>query len=185
MKKIVLVMAVAFILGASNLVKAEAMDTILLYIPNRIVDFADVVSGTLEFGTAIGAEAQVTQWMALGGDVGPTVQMVKGINRQYGFTKESGWNSSFLMVSAERKERTDSVGSVKDYYYYSAGVPYFDKVPYDFHKGAKDFWAVGGQFKALIGMSIYVHPVEIVDAVLGIFFIDIKGDDFTADEIKE
>jgi hypothetical protein len=185
MKKIVLVMAVAFILGASNLVKAEAMDTILLYIPNRIVDFADVVSGTLGFGPAIGAEAQVTQWLAMGGDAGPTVQMVKGINRQYGFTKESGWNSSFLMVSAERKERDGSVGSVKDYYYYSTGVPYFDKVPYDFHNGAKDFWAIGAQFKALVDIGIYVHPVELVDAVLGIFFIDIKGDDFTADDVKQ
>jgi hypothetical protein len=185
MKKIVLVMTVAFILGASNLVKAEAMDTILLYIPNRIVDFADVVSGTLGFGPAFGVEAQATQWLALGGDVGPTAQMVKGINRQYGFTKQSGWNASFLMVSSGQRERTDSIGSVKDYYYYSAGVPWPDKVPYDFYNGAKDFWAVGAQFKALIDVEIYLHPVEIVDAVLGIFFIDIKGDDFTADDIKE
>ena len=171
-------------MAGSSVAKADAGDTLLLYVPNRILDFADMFSVTLGFGPAIGIEGQVTQHLALGGDAGPTAQMIKGINRQYGFAKQSGWDVSFLMIGAENRDRVDAVGSVKDYYYYSTGVPSMEKVPYDFHNGALDFWAVGGKLICLLELQLYLHPVEIIDFALGIFFIDIKGDDFTADDVK-
>ena len=185
MKKIAMFMAVALILGSSSIAKADATDKILLYIPNRIVDFADTFSLTLGVGAVIGAKAQATQYLAIGGKVGPSVQIVKGINRQYGFAKNSGYDVSFLMISAEQVDRVESIGSVKDFYYYSTGVPVPEKVPYDFHIGSKDFWAIGGKIAALIEVEAYINPIEIADAILGLFFIDIKGDDFTADGIKE
>ena len=183
MKKIVVLAMMVMVLGTSSVVKADAGGTILLYIPNRIVDVMDMFSLTLGFGPAIGAKAQVTKYLALGGEVGPTAQIVKGINRQYGLTKQSGWDASFLMISAENREREGSIGSVKDYYYYSTGVPSIDKIPYDLHNGAMDFWSVGGKVAALIEVQASLHPVEIVDCLLGWFFIDIKGDDFTADDL--
>ena len=183
MKKFVTLAAIVMMMVTSSVVKAEAGDTILLYIPNRIVDFADMFSITLGFGPAIGLKAQATKYCALGGEVGPTVQMIKGINRQYGFAKQSGYDVSFLMISAERRDRVDPIGSVKKYYYYSTGVPSMEKNPYDLHKGAVDFWGVGGKIAALVELQAEIHPVEIADFVLGLFFIDIKGDDFTADDI--
>ena len=185
MKKIVMLVAMVMMLGTSSVVKADAGDTLLLYIPNRIVDFADMFSLTLGFGPAIGAEVQATKYLGMGGEVGPTVQMIKGINRQYGFAQQSGWDASFLMISAEQRERSESIGSVKDYYYFSTGVPTMEKSTYDFHKGARDFWAVGGELAALVEVQGYVHPVEIADFFLGLFFIDIKGDDFTADDLDK
>lgn len=178
-------LVVTIMLGASSVVKADALDTLLLYIPNRIVDTADIFSLTLGFGPVIGVEGQVTKYCAIGGEVGPTVQMIKGINRQYGFAKQSGWDVGFLMISAENRERVDSVGSVKNYYYYSTGVPCIDKIPYDFYDGSKDFWAIGGKISALLQIEAAIHPVEIADFFLGWFFIDIKGDDFTEDDIKQ
>ncbi len=186
MKKLALVISATVMMFYGNVVSAQvkAGDTILLYVPNRIMDFADMFSMTLGFGPAIGIEGQVTEHLALGGDVGPTAQMIKGINRQYGFAVQNGWNASFLMISAEDRDRTHSIGSVKDYNYYSTGVPSIDKMPYDIHKGAKDFWAVGGKLKALIDVQFYLHPIEIADFVLGWLFIDIKDDDQTPDDIK-
>ena len=180
-----MVLTVALIMASGSVAKAEAGDVILLYIPNRIVDFMDMFSVTLGFGPAIGLEGQCTKWLALGGDVGPTAQMIKGINRQYGFAVQSGWDASFLMIGAENRDRQKATGSVKDYYFRGSGVPTpSDEIPYDFHKGSKDFWAVGGKLIALFDIQAYLHPVEIVDFILGWFFIDIKGDDFTADDIK-
>lgn len=180
-----MILTVAIIMASGSVAKAEAGDTILLYIPNRIVDFMDMFSVTLGFGPAVGIEGQVTQYLALGGDVGPTAQMIKGINRQYGFAVQSGYDVSFLMIGAENRERQKSSGSVKDYYYYSTGVASMEKIPYDFHTGSKDFWAIGGKLIAIFEVQFYLNPVEIADFVLGWVFIDIKGDDFTADEIKE
>lgn len=178
-------LAVAIILGSGSVAKADAGDTILLYIPNRIVDFADMFSITLGFGPVIGAKAQVTEYLSVGGEVGPTAQMIKGINRQYGFAKDNGWDVGFLMISAENRDREGAIGSVKNYYYYSTGVPSMEKIPFDFHQGSKDFWAVGAKLAALFELQLYVHPVEIADFALGWVFIDIKGDDFTSDDIKQ
>ncbi|MBN1863834.1 MAG: hypothetical protein JW808_02920 [Victivallales bacterium] len=186
MKKLTLVISVVLMMSYANVASAQvrAGETILLYIPNRLMDFADMFSVTLGFGPAIGIEGQVTESLSLGGDVGPTAQMIKGINRQYGFAVQNGWNASFLMISAEERDRSQSIGSAKDYYYYSTGVPSMDKIPYDPHKGTKDFWAVGGKLKALIDAQFYLHPIEIADFVLGWLFIDIRDDDKTPDEIK-
>jgi hypothetical protein len=145
MKKFAMLAVTLLIMGTSSVAKAGAGDTILLYIPNRIVDTMDMFSLTLGFGPAIGAKVQLTQSVGLGGEVGFTAQMIKGINRQYGFALENGWDASFLMIAAEQRERDEAIGSVKNYYYYSTGVPRMDKVPYDFHNGAKDFWAIGGK----------------------------------------
>jgi hypothetical protein len=184
MKKIVMFLAVAIILGTGSVTKAGAGDTVLLYIPNRLVDFADMFSITLGFGPAIGAEVQLTKYCSLGGEVGPTAQMIKGINRQYGFAVQSGWDVGFLMISAENRDREKSIGSVKNYYYYSTGVPSIEKVPYDFHEGAKDFWSIGGKVVALFEVDAEIHPIEVADFLLGLVFIDLKGDDFTGDDIK-
>ena len=183
MKRVATLAAIVMIMITSSVAKAEAGDKILLYIPNRIVDFADMFSITLGFGPAIGAKVQVTRWCALGGEVGMTSQVVKGINRQYGFALENGWDASFLMITAEERDRTEAVGSVKNYHYYSTGVPDIDRIPYDFHKGSKDFWGVGGKLAALLEVKAELNPVEIADFVLGWFFIDIKDDDFTGDDI--
>ena len=175
---------ILMIMGTSSVAKAGAGDTILLYIPNRIVDMMDVFSMTVGFGPAIGAKVQCTKYIAVGGEVGFTAQMIKGINRQYGFGVENGWDASFLMISAENRERDEAIGTVKNYYYSSTGVPSMDKIPYDFHKGAQDFWAVGAKIAALIEIKAEINPVEIVDFVLGWLFIDIKDDDFTGDDLE-
>jgi len=186
MKKIAtLVATVMILMGTASVAKADAGDKILLYIPNRILDMADMFSVTLGFGPAIGVKAHLTRYCALGGEVGFTSQIVKGINRQYGFARENGWDASFLMISAQNRERDESMGSVKDYYYYSTGIPEMDKVPYDFHNGAEDFWSIGAKLAALIELKAELHPVEIADFLLGLAFIDIKGDDITADDVDE
>jgi hypothetical protein len=185
MKKFVCLIAVAMMFVGSTSVKADAGDTLLLYIPNRLVDMADMFSLTLGFGPAIGLKAHCTQYVAIGAEVGATAQMVKGINRQYGFCRSNGWDASFLMIGAESREVDEPVGSVKKYFFYTTGVPSMSKVPYDFHNGAKDFWSIGAKFAALVEFKFDIHPVEIADCVLGFFFIDIKGDDFTGDHIDE
>ena len=185
MKKIVCLIAVGMMFVGSASVKAGAGDTLLLYVPNRLVDFADMFSLTLGFGPAIGVEGHCTRYLALGGEVGATAQMVKGYNRQYGFCRSNGWDASFLMIGAESREVDEPVGSVKKYFYMTTGVPSMDKVPYDFHNGAKDFWSIGGKLAAMVELNLEIHPVEIADFVLGLFFIDIKDDDFTPDDIDE
>ena len=185
MKKIVCLFAVAMMFVGSASVKAGAGDTLLLYIPNRLVDMADIFSLTLGFGPAIGVEAQCTRYLSIGGEVGATAQMVKGYNRQYGFCRSNGWDVNFLMIGAESREVDEPVGSVKKYFYYTTGVPSMTKTPYGFHNGARDFWSVGAKLAALVEFNFELHPVEIADFALGWFFIDIKGDDFTADDIDE
>lgn len=56
---------------------------------------------------------------------------------------------------------------------------------YDLRKGARDYWEIGGTLGlGLIEARVSIHPVDILDAVLGFFFIDIKGDDLTFENFK-
>ncbi|NOY75726.1 MAG: hypothetical protein GXP32_08025 [Kiritimatiellaeota bacterium] len=185
MKKLVCLIAVVMMFVGSASVKAGAGDTLLLYIPNRLVDMVDMFSLTLGFGPAIGVEGHCTKYLSIGGEIGATAQVVKGVNRQYGFCRSNGWDVSFLMIGAESREVDEPIGSVKKYFFRATGVPSMTKNPYDFHNGAKDFWSVGAKLAALIEMQFEIHPVEIADFILGWVFIDIKGDDFTPDDINE
>ena len=182
MKKLIALMVVAMMVLSAPVAKGGAGEIILLYIPNRIVDLVDMFSLTVGFGPAIGAQAQITEYCALGGEVGCTAQAIKGINRQYGFALDNGWDASFLMLSAETRERSDEMGTVKHFYFESRGVAIQRREPYDYHNGALDFWAVGAKAAALVEVRFALHPVEIADFVLGWFFIDLKDDDFGRDD---
>ena len=48
-----------------------------------------------------------------------------------------------------------------------------------FADGDVDYWVVGGEASFLpVALKAEAHPLEILDAVAGFFFIDLTGDDF-------
>lgn len=176
------VLALSLTMGSSS--RAAVLDTLLLYIPNRAVDFVDTFSVCLGFGPAAHGHVWVTRAVGFGGGVGATAQVVKEINRQYGTALIDGWESSFMVISAEDKKLTEGTRGVKDYYYYSTGIPLPDEQIYNFYDGARDYWSFGVHAALLGELQLEFHPVELGDFVSGFFFIDLKGDDFTADDLR-
>ncbi len=187
MKKIGAIIAAAFILtaGASTHAADSVYEGIVFYVPHRIIDAVDVFSMTLGFGPTARLKVFATRDFAFGAGVGVDAALVKQINRQYGAGLESGWDTSFALISAEHSQRESSVGSVKDFYYYSTGTPSPRENVYKFYDGARDFWSLGVEAGVgLVEFTFELHPVEIADFVTGWVFIDIKDDDFGVEDIS-
>jgi hypothetical protein len=159
-------------------------DRLILYIPNRVVDFLDIIDASVGFGPAVKAKIWVTRYLALGAGVGGSAKLIKAYNRQYGAGLESGWNASFLMLSAEDTEMYDTTRGVQKYFLYHTGVPSIDDSVYNFWHGPRDIFSIGAELALFLDLHLELHPFEAIDFLAGIFFLDPKGDDFTMKEIE-
>ncbi len=154
-------------------------DKLMLYIPNRILDALDTFTVNVGVGPKIEAQMMATRAVWGGGGYGDSYKAFKAYNRQYGLGVESGWYWSFVFVGEEAYALTDSTSLVKKYIENRSGFPLPETRTYSLLDGTRDYWAIGGSLAFLVCGDVYIHPVEIADLVLGIFFIDIKGDDLT------
>lgn len=162
-------------------VQAGVKDKLLLYIPNRIIDAADIFSLSLGFGPAAKLELRGTRAFAGGGGIGPVAAAIKDYNRQYGGGLENGWDWAFTCVGAEDMERTHTNRWVQEYWHTYSGMPSPSDNIYNFHEGARDYWEFGGEAALLIYGRVAIHPVEVADFITGFVFIDLKDDDLTSE----
>ncbi len=155
-------------------------EKLLFYIPNRIVDAFDTFSVALGVGPVVEARLMATRAIDFGLGIGITAKVYKVHNRQYGLGIEEGWYWSFI-VGEEDYKIHDTTPLVASYTESCAGFPLPTQRVYDFFDGERDYWAIGGSLGLFVDGDLYVHPIELVDFVLGFFLIDIKDDDLTMD----
>ena len=177
---IVVLLTAAFNFNA----KADIADKLLLYIPNRIIDFMDMFSLNLGFGPKIKAEFRVTRAFSFGSGIGVSALMVKDYNRQYGFALENGWDGYFTCVFAEDTERKPTTRLVKEFWYHEAGFPNPNSEIYNIYTGARDYWELGVDAAFLVDVHFALHPIDIADFLSGWFFVDLKGDDITENDLE-
>ena len=185
MKKFFLTLAVvATGFFAPQVQAATIGEKLLFYIPNRIVDALDTVSVALGVGPVVQARLMATRAIDVGlGFSFSTAKVYKTYNRQYGLGIEEGWYWSFI-VGEECYKIHDTTPLVASYSESCAGFPLPTQRVYDFFDGNRDYWAFGGSLGLVVDGDLYVHPVELVDFVLGFFLIDIKDDDFTMEDFE-
>ncbi len=187
MKKMILapLLVVVLLTAAFNFnAKADTVDTILLYLPNRIVDFVDIFSLNLGFGPKIKAEFRLTRAFSFGSGIGVSALMIKDYNRQYGFGLENGWDGYFTCIFAEDTERKPTTRLVKEYWYHESGIPNPGSDIYNVYTGARDYWEIGVDAALMVDFHFALHPIDIADFFTGLVCIDLKGDDFTAQDLE-
>ncbi len=195
MKKVIFAAAVAFGLLFSAPLKAaessaasEFIDTLpeklVFYIPNRLLDALDSFSVNLGAGLVAQARLMCTRAIDVGAGWGTTAKLYKSHNRQYGVGIEEMWYYSLISIGEEHYSMLNNSPWVDNYVEMRAGIPDPTVRAYDFFKGPRDYWAIGGSLGFLIDGDLYLHPVEIVDFVLGFLLIDIKQDDLTLDSFS-
>ncbi|HJO93599.1 MAG TPA: hypothetical protein QF753_09390 [Victivallales bacterium] len=160
-------------------------DRLALYFPNRLVDMADMIDISLGFGPTARAKVWVTRYMAFGGGIGGSAKAIKAYNRQYGAGLQSGWDGSFMMLTAANLEMYESTRDVQTYFEHYKGIPSLNNSVYNFWKGPKDMFSIGAEAAAFVEVDVEVHPFEIFDFLAGIFFLDPKGDDFTMQDLQQ
>ena len=180
MKKIIFAGVVAVMMFCGTNVQANGWgEKILLYIPNRIVDLTDLFTVSIGLGGTVRAELMATELIKVGGgyDFG-SVRAYKDWNRQYGLGTQKGWYWALISAGAESSHRNNTIGWVDEYYQGCAGIPLPNEPIYDYYSGKRDFWRIGGALGFLIEGEVYVNPLEWVDFLTGLVFIDLRQDDF-------
>jgi len=182
-----ILLGIAMLFSASATVHAQShwMDRVMLYFPNRILDVLDVFTLNLGVGLTAHASLRVTHAAEIGGGFSATAQMIKDCNRQYGFARRNGIYSGIGPFVATDMERRPAFLFAKEYWWDKEGLV----KPSDEHflpkEGKVDYWEIGGSLGAgVIEADVSVHPVEILDAVLGFIFIDICDDDLTFENFR-
>ena len=173
-----------FLLSAAPL-HAQWTDRLTLYLPNRVLDIMDVFTLNLGGGPTLHGELYATRACEIGGGFGYTFQFIKDHNRQYGYAALNGFGTYLPFATREDIERRPGSLFVPEEWINHQGVPDPESPIYAPHTGIRDFWEIGGSIGALlIDATVSIHPVEILDAVLGFFLIDISDDDLTFENFR-
>ena len=182
-----LLIGIGMLFSASASVHAQSqwMDKVTLYFPNRILDVLDVFSLNLGVGLTAHASLRATHEAEIGGGFSATAQMIKDQNRQYGFARRNGVYSGIGPIVATNMERRPAFLLAKEYWWDQDGLVTPSDEIFLPKEGAFDFWEIGGSLGlGVIEADVSIHPVEILDAVLGFFFIDITDDDLTFENFR-
>ena len=174
-----------FSASASLHAQSQWMDKVTLYFPNRILDILDVFSLNLGVGLTAHASLRLTHEAEIGGGFSATAQMIKDQNRQYGFARRNGVYSGVGPIVATNMERRPPFLLAKEYWWDQDGLVTPSDDIFLPKEGAFDFWEIGGSLGVgVIEADVSIHPVEILDAMLGFFFIDITDDDLTFENFR-
>ena len=182
---VIIGIALLFCAPASAHAQSQWMDKVTLYFPNRILDILDIFSLNIGVGLTAHASLRATHEVEIGGGFSATAQMIKDYNRQYGFARRNGVYSGVGPIVATNMERRPAYLLVKEYYWDKDGLITPDEEHFLPKEGVADFWEIGGSLGfGVLEADGSIHPVEILDALLGIFFIDICDDDLTFENFR-
>jgi hypothetical protein len=164
-RSLALIILFVLLLGPASALAGEATQPepsgkgfghrLLFYIPNRIFDVFDLVRARLRVGPGLAVDARVTKYGDLfAGSYGTLFVGLHGPRTKPGIPWPIGFESRAGI-------KATSVADVA-----TKGPAY-------------GFGEVGAGFQAaIVGIDVGVDAVEILDLVLGLFFIDLTGDDF-------
>ena len=128
---------------------------VLFYIPNRIFDVFDLVRARVRVGPGLAVGARVTK---------------------YGDLYAGGYTTLFVGVHGPRTKPSIPwpIG-----FEARAGIKATSLADVASEGPAYGYGEVGAGFQAaIVGVDVGVDVVEVLDLILGLFFVDITGDDF-------
>jgi hypothetical protein len=161
---------------ANNADESGVGRVLLMYFPNVYIDLSDIFSLGLSLGARAGAEVRVTRWFQIGGNYGDSYFVEKGFDRQIGGGYDDGYNFQLVALAGEERYLDDTFGSVREYIIKESKARVLSPSNEPYEDKTRDFWAIGVEAGWLVNVKALVHPVEIADFVLGLFFIDILDD---------
>ncbi|MFZ2654999.1 MAG: hypothetical protein WAX69_08770 [Victivallales bacterium] len=151
--------------------------TVVMYLPNRIIDLLDIVTMDVGAGASFGADVRVTRWFQLGGMTIDRYFVGKNCSRQFGGGYEAGWNYEMFCVDSEFKYVDYTSGTMHKYVVKRKplGLARFSENTFE---KSRDFWEIGANAGWLVSVGVAMHPVELADFLTGLFLIDLKKDDY-------
>ena len=153
-------------------------EKLMLYPLNRVLDLCDLASVSAGLGPDVQANLHATRALQVGAGASSTARAGYNTCREIGLYRQTGWEASLLSLSWENYSKTNvrSWDSVKEIEHKANGL---SQPGYPIYRdNVRDYWGIGGHLPLLLAsVEAEVHPVELVDLVLGFFMVDLRGDD--------
>ena len=157
--------------------------TVILYLPNRLLDVLDVVSVAVDipfipkhfFTGLVHVNAHATRGMQVAvGNTNENISIGLGYKRRFMPCIIERWEAS-LGPATFCKHKISRGNAHTEFT--KAGLLLPNDEP--FTLGLMDYWAVGADATAIVtGVHAEVHPLEIADLLAGFFCVNLTGDDF-------
>lgn len=151
----------------------------LLYLPDRLLDLADVASLDLHLGFGLYANVHATR--ALQAALG--VRGVTGVGwherRSLGLREQEDTGLVLVAFGAESTSgRTSGTSGIFSWAETLAGL----QDPRDvLYQEVRDYWALGGAATVLVlGLDFDLHPLQVADFAAGWVGVDFLRDDFAS-----
>ncbi len=174
--RLVAVLAVVLLLPACTTAEGRNPGLrVLMYPVNRVLDVADIVSLGVGLEPGVYLDAHVTRLVQLGGGVGGGTEVGWWPHRELGLRAGTIGALHLGPWSAAKMEffRGGTRGGESlEYEMLGFNVP-GDPV----FREQLDYLGIGARLMLLLGLNFEFHPAEVLDAVLGILFIDFREDD--------
>ena len=149
---------------------------ICLYVPDRILDFLDIVSFDLHMGPSAFINLHATR----AAQAGAGGRVVGGIGwhrqRSLGIQYQTEGGVAVLPFGAQG-HLLGSVGS-SGFGSSMGHIAGLHRPSSEIYQDYRDYWAVGTSASAFIGMDVDFHPLQLADFIVGWGLVDFLNDDF-------
>lgn len=160
-------------------------EKLALYLPNIVLDAFDLFSVSVGVGPVVEAQLMASRACSGGVGIGMSYKMCKNHHRQIGFAQEEGFYWSLISIGQEHYGVVESTPLVMKYNEVRQGFPKPGDRVYDPYVGQRDYWQIGGSLGLGLCGDLYIHPLEWLDLLTGVFGYDLMEDDITFDTFRK
>ena len=150
----------------------SVLHKIVYYLPNRLLDFTDIISFKLGFGPEASMILSFTKYFEFGGSYGDNYFIENGYNRQYGGGYHGGSEASVGWANWGENYTDYTFGYTKPYVINERQNGIIPSPSEEVYKnGILDFWKIGVHVGWLANVGVEIHPVAIANFITGFAFI--------------
>jgi len=151
----------------------------LLYLPDRLLDLADVASFDLHLGFGLYGNVHLTRAL----QAGLGARGVTGVGwherRSLGLRTEEA--SGFVLLALGAEATSGTLTGTSGLFSWSETLAGLERPEHVLYQEVRDYWAVGGALTAFVlGIDFELHPLQVADFAAGWLTVDFLGDDFAA-----
>ena len=150
---------------------------VLLYLPDRLLDLADVASLDLHLGFGFYANVHATRAL----QAGLGVRGITGIGwherRSLGLRAQQ--DSGLVLAAIGAEASAGAFTGTSGIYAWSETLTGLQRPADPLYQEVRDYWAVGAAFTLIfLGLDLDLHPLQAADFAAGLATVDFLGDDF-------
>lgn len=149
----------------------------LLYLPDRLLDLADLVSFDLHLGFGLYANVHGTR--ALQAGLGSRGITGVGWHERRSLGLRTQQESAFVLVALGAEATSGVLTGTSGIFSWSETLGGLHLPSHSLYQEVRDYWAIGAGLTVLfVGVDFDFHPVQAADFAAGLAAIDFLGDDF-------